>query len=336
MSGFMIWGLFALVMFAFSQPATGETIQLERQGGTYLVPVLVNDAIRLKFVIDSGASDVAIPADVVTTLFRAGTVKGSDFVGTQTYVLADGSKLPSPRFILHSLRVGDHVVEDVIASVAPVEGELLLGQSFLSKLPSWTIDNSNAVLVLNDQVWESGPTSTTRPAPDKPIDRDALFWQSIKDSSDPTVFHAYLEQFPKGAFVSIARSRLAALQGQKQEGSENKAHSGGSPGGTVIGSAFRWDSFMGSEGWYEFTLTNRSTRSIRKIRYAVVFYGAKGNQIDSFEDVYTGTISANLSRTLGTGISFIETPEQVPQRGSGVAAMTRRVEIRVLDYETLP
>ena len=58
-----------------SQPAQTasndpETIPLEAQGGTLLVPVLINGRITLDFTVDSGAADVSIPADVVSTLNR--------------------------------------------------------------------------------------------------------------------------------------------------------------------------------------------------------------------------------------------------------------------------
>jgi predicted aspartyl protease len=126
------------------------TIPMQREGGTYTVPVLINNAITLDFVIDSGASDVSVPADVVSTLFRTGTIKESDFIGTQTYVLADGSKVPSMQFRLRSLKVGDKILGDVIASVAPAQGSLLLGQSFLSRFQSWSIDNASHSLLLID------------------------------------------------------------------------------------------------------------------------------------------------------------------------------------------
>ena len=48
-------------------------------GGVYAVPVLINDAITLDFVVDSGASGRGIPADVVMTLSRTGTIGPSDF-----------------------------------------------------------------------------------------------------------------------------------------------------------------------------------------------------------------------------------------------------------------
>jgi predicted aspartyl protease len=132
-------------------PATGspvETVHLVQQHGTFLVPVQVNGRITLDFVLDSGAADVAIPADVVLTLIRTGTVSDKDFIGTKTYVLADGSKLPSPSFIIHELRVGDFIVKNVTASVSPMQGDPLLGQSFLSKLPTWMIDNKQHALII--------------------------------------------------------------------------------------------------------------------------------------------------------------------------------------------
>jgi predicted aspartyl protease len=84
----------------------------------------------------------------VLTLVRTHTLDDSDFIGKETYVLADGSKLESTRFRLRDLQIGDIVVHDVTASVAPVAGQLLLGESFLSHFASWTLDNTRHVLIL--------------------------------------------------------------------------------------------------------------------------------------------------------------------------------------------
>lgn len=45
-------------------------VPLQRKGGTFVVPILINKRITLDFVVDSGAADVSIPADVVLTLIR--------------------------------------------------------------------------------------------------------------------------------------------------------------------------------------------------------------------------------------------------------------------------
>jgi hypothetical protein len=87
-------------------------------------------------------------SDVFSTLKRTGTIRDSDILGQGTYVLADGSKSQSVRFRIRSLKVGDRVVENVAASVAPSGGLLLLGQSFLGRFRAWSIDNARHSLVL--------------------------------------------------------------------------------------------------------------------------------------------------------------------------------------------
>jgi predicted aspartyl protease len=123
-------------------------VALRKNSGVLVLPVLINGKLTLDFILDSGAADVSIPADVVLTLMRTGTLTAADFTGTNTYVLADGSTVPSRTFRIKSLRVGNRVVENVSGSLSPVEGSLLLGQSFLSRFNSWTVDNLRQVLVL--------------------------------------------------------------------------------------------------------------------------------------------------------------------------------------------
>jgi clan AA aspartic protease (TIGR02281 family) len=121
---------------------------LKKKGGIFVVPVQINGAITLDFTVDSGATDVSVPADVFSTLARTGTIRDSDIIGEQTYVLADGSKSQSVTFTIRSLKVGDRVVENVRGSVAPSQGPLLLGQSFLERFKAWSIDNTKHVLLL--------------------------------------------------------------------------------------------------------------------------------------------------------------------------------------------
>jgi predicted aspartyl protease len=133
---------------ADAQLPNQTSISMERESGVYVVPVRFNDMITLNAIVDSGASDVSVPADVVLTLVRTKTITGQDFLGQQTYVLADGSKVPSQRFRIRSLRVGDKTLEDVVASIASVNGDILLGQSFLRRFRSWSIDNEQHMLML--------------------------------------------------------------------------------------------------------------------------------------------------------------------------------------------
>jgi len=50
-------------------------VVLRKKDGVFLVPVLINNRISLDFILDTGASDVSVPADVVLTLMRTGTLR---------------------------------------------------------------------------------------------------------------------------------------------------------------------------------------------------------------------------------------------------------------------
>jgi predicted aspartyl protease len=63
-------------------------------------------------------------------------------------MLADGSKVPSQRFTIKSLKVGNKSLENVVASIVPANAQIFLGQSFLSRFSSWSIDNNKHALIL--------------------------------------------------------------------------------------------------------------------------------------------------------------------------------------------
>lgn len=143
------WRLLVVALLLSAQPAAAETIRLQKHVGGYLVSGRVNGAVTVNFVLDTGATDVLIPDEVAQALTRAGKLDRSDHIGTQVYVLADGSRVPSKRVRLRELTVGGQTVTDVTASIGRARSPALLGQSFLSKFPSWTLDNERHVLVLS-------------------------------------------------------------------------------------------------------------------------------------------------------------------------------------------
>jgi predicted aspartyl protease len=124
-------------------------VKIEKRGNSYRVPVRINETITLPFVLDTGAEELAIPADVALTLIRAGALKGTDFIGTARYSMASGSEEVTDRVIIRKVQVGDNIVANVTAFVSPPAGDLLLGQSFLSKFGTVTVDYKRRVLVLS-------------------------------------------------------------------------------------------------------------------------------------------------------------------------------------------
>jgi clan AA aspartic protease (TIGR02281 family) len=126
-----------------------QVIPVEARDGAYVVSVVINGVFTGDFIIDSGAADVSIPAEAASILERLGTISGSDFIGSKIYVLADGSRVPSETFRLSSLKVGDLVMQNVTVRVATEKSGFLLGQSFLSRLKSWSMDNNRKMLIIN-------------------------------------------------------------------------------------------------------------------------------------------------------------------------------------------
>jgi hypothetical protein len=126
-----------------------QEVTIERHGDTYRVPVRINDTITLPFLLDTGASDLVIPADVALTLIRAGALASGDFIGKSRYRLANGSEEVSDLVVLREVQVGEHAVRNVTASISPIRGEPLLGQSFLSKFGAVTLDYKRLVLILS-------------------------------------------------------------------------------------------------------------------------------------------------------------------------------------------
>jgi clan AA aspartic protease (TIGR02281 family) len=155
---------------------------LKREGGTFLVPILINKAIVLDFVVDSGAADVSITQDVFLTLVRTGTIQESDLTGKKTYTMANGSAESLSTFKIRSLTLGGTTIENVDGSVSPVEGSLLLGQSFLSRFKSWSLDNAKGVLALEPYSAQTENTVLYAPSPSiAPVDATKEEYSVVKN-----------------------------------------------------------------------------------------------------------------------------------------------------------
>jgi clan AA aspartic protease (TIGR02281 family) len=123
-------------------------IPLVKMSGGLIAPVIINNTLKLNFIVDSGASDVSIPANVFSSLVRANTVTQADITGNRNYKNADGEVFQSKTFVIRSLKIGNIEAPRVQAKVSPSNAPPLLGQSFLKRFKSWSIDNSTQELIL--------------------------------------------------------------------------------------------------------------------------------------------------------------------------------------------
>jgi Caspase domain len=103
--------------------------------------------------------------------------------------------------LLHALQVPGLKVEDVFKRV-----RINVARRSKGAQTPWESSSLTGDLVVNAT---ANVTTAAVPAPSAALDREAVFWMSIKDGSDPAAFDAYLKQYPDGAFAPLARQRLA-------------------------------------------------------------------------------------------------------------------------------
>jgi clan AA aspartic protease (TIGR02281 family) len=133
-----------------SPASTPTRIPLQRDNAGDYVEATVNGTQRVRFILDTGCSDVSLSQTLVARLRAEGSLTAADSLGTATFSTANG-KVQGERFLLRSLQVGSRTVYKVVGSVTystASDDIMLLGQTFLRKFKSWSIDNGKAELVL--------------------------------------------------------------------------------------------------------------------------------------------------------------------------------------------
>ena len=124
-------------------------IKLTKIGGVYAVPLALNGAVTLYGIVDSGASDVSIPFDIIKAMKEDQIISDKDFIDEKNYIMADGSKVAAKRYLIKSVKVGEKEIKNVTISSTSKNGVILLGQSFLSRFKTWSIDNESHSLLLD-------------------------------------------------------------------------------------------------------------------------------------------------------------------------------------------
>jgi clan AA aspartic protease (TIGR02281 family) len=146
----LLYIVFALVSFNVSAQ---DIIQMEKSGGVYKVPCKIN-GLGLKFIFDTGASDVSISKSEAVSMVKNGYLNESDFRGTEAYRLANGDIAVGTKVILRKVEIGKQTLYNVEASIVhSMDAPLLLGQSALEQLGKFTVDyKNNTITVLETPI----------------------------------------------------------------------------------------------------------------------------------------------------------------------------------------
>ena len=120
----------------------------KREGGTYEIPCKVN-GLDLKFILDTGASDVSISLTEALFMLKNGYLEKSDITGTQNYSNANGEIAEGTTITIKKLEFGGFTLSNVEASIVNnLRAPLLLGQSAISRLGKIEIDPKNGTLTI--------------------------------------------------------------------------------------------------------------------------------------------------------------------------------------------
>ncbi len=121
---------------------------MEVENGVRYVWIEVN-GIRLRFIFDTGASNICISPIEASLLYRQGTLQKNDILDKEYFQDATGRISEGTKIHLRKIKVGNIVLQNVEATVVDnVNAPLLLGQSVLERFGSIEIDNENNVIIL--------------------------------------------------------------------------------------------------------------------------------------------------------------------------------------------
>lgn len=150
-------------------------------------------------------------------LARLDAPRGS-FVGYSTApgdVAADGDGANSPYALAlaRELKTPGISVDEAHRNVRAK----VLAESGNKQTP-WDSSSLTGPVVLAAKLAEPAPQPVAQaaPAPAQPAAPDnsaeIVFWESIKDSVDPSEYEAYLQQYPAGSFALLAKAKVAKLK----------------------------------------------------------------------------------------------------------------------------
>ncbi len=122
-------------------------LEMEVENGVRYVWIEVN-GIRLRFIFDTGASNICLSPAEATVLYRQGTLQKEDILSTQYFQDATGRISEGTKINLRKIKVGNSELLNVEATVIDnVNAPLLLGQSVLERFGSIEIDNTNNTII---------------------------------------------------------------------------------------------------------------------------------------------------------------------------------------------
>lgn len=104
-----------------------------------------------------------------------------------------------------------------------------LYQEYLSKYPQGRFASlANAKIAILARKAPPKTEAAKVPSQDHQDEVELTFWNSVKDSTEPELYHDYLNKYPHGQFESVARTKLEILD-RKAKGKPSRGPRNGPP-----------------------------------------------------------------------------------------------------------
>lgn len=138
------------VLFVFSLNAQTK-ITMEKDGGVYTVPCKVN-GLPLKFIFDTGASDVSISLTEALFMLKNGYLKKEDIGESVYYSIANGDVAKGTKLNIKEIEFAGLKLYNIEASIVhETSAPLLLGQSVISKLGKIQLEGNILTILTKGQ-----------------------------------------------------------------------------------------------------------------------------------------------------------------------------------------
>lgn len=136
-----------LVKDSLSEPeAEGDVVPFTRDSDMICVRGEVN-GLPLKFVFDTGASDITLSSVEAAFMLKNGYLEERDMGGVQNYRTASGELVEGTIVNLREIKLGSVTFENIRAAIIKnQEAPLLLGQSMLGRMMMFNVNNEDMTI----------------------------------------------------------------------------------------------------------------------------------------------------------------------------------------------
>lgn len=138
-----------------------KSIRMIQENGIYKIPCKVN-GIPMKFIFDTGATDVVISKTEAQFLYKQGLLTENDIIKRNHYKIANGDIEEGMEIVIKEIEIDGIILKNITATIINNNSApLLLGQSALKHLGKISI-NGNVLIIENFNNTQNNPLNEVR------------------------------------------------------------------------------------------------------------------------------------------------------------------------------